>query len=51
MDGSSGYYKLNKIDREGANIDDVISDIKTSLTKDVINISDNLLIILFFFLF
>ena len=35
-------FFVNKIDREGANLDEVISDIKNSLTSDVINISDNL---------
>ena len=35
-------FFVNKIDREGANLEEVISDIKNSLTKDVINISDNL---------
>ena len=34
-------FFVNKIDREGANLDEVISDIKNSLTSDVINISDN----------
>ena len=35
-------FFVNKIDREGANLEDFIGDIKYSLTKDVINISDNL---------
>jgi len=35
-------FFVNKIDREGANLEEVISDIKYSLTKDVININDNL---------
>ena len=35
-------FFVNKIDREGANLYEVISDIKNSLTSDVINISDNL---------
>ena len=29
-------FFVNKIDREGANLDEVISDIKNSLTSDVI---------------
>ena len=35
-------FFVNKIDREGANLDEVIKDIRNSLTSDVINISDNL---------
>ena len=35
-------FFVNKMDREGANIEDVINDIKSSLSEDIINISDNL---------
>ena len=35
-------FFVNKMDREGANIKDVINDIKSSLSEDIVNISDNL---------
>ncbi|WP_042273869.1 GTP-binding protein [[Clostridium] dakarense] len=37
-------FFVNKIDREGANVDEVIKDIKDSLTADVIDINENFIL-------